>query len=202
MIYLLSTGSSVSHLGAEWGILTTPQRWGKRPILEGRIWAADNGAFTKRFDPDAFMAFLEKMRPYQDRCLFAVAPDVVGDAKATLALYGEWRERIRALGYPVAYAAQNGAEALPLPPCEAVFIGGDTAWKLGPGAAAVIARARREGKWVHVGRVNSRRRIRHFQLLGVDSVDGTHHAFMGLERSRRLLEPALKQKPLFTLEEA
>ena len=33
--------------------------------------------------------------------------------------------------------------------------------------------AKRAGKWIHVGRVNSERRIRWAASLGADSIDGT-----------------------------
>ncbi|MDG4803681.1 hypothetical protein [Micromonospora sp. WMMD980] len=44
---------------------------------------------------------------------------------------------------------------------DALFIGGTTAWKLGPDAAHLAGQARRRGLWVHMGRVNSLWRLRH-----------------------------------------
>lgn len=40
-------------------------------------------------------------------------------------------------------------------------------------SAALIAAAKRLGKWVHVGRVNTRTRMAWCQRHGVDSFDGT-----------------------------
>ena len=40
-------------------------------------------------------------------------------------------------------------------------IGGTTSWKLGPAAAGLAAQARRRGLWVHLGRVNSLKRLRY-----------------------------------------
>ena len=56
---------------------------------------------------------------------------------------------------------------------DALFIGGSTSWKLGPGAAAVAYDAKLRGKWVHMGRVNSLRRMRYAESIGCDSADGT-----------------------------
>ena len=75
--------------------------------------------------------------------------------------------------------AQDGLEVLPVPweSFDVLFIGGSTEWKLGPHARALIAEAKARGKWVHMGRVNSRRRFLYADLLGCDSVDGTYLVF-------------------------
>ncbi len=59
---------------------------GNHPI-GGRPWAADNGCFAAgaSFDEPAWLTFLRVFAAYQHTCLFAVAPDVVGDAAATWA---------------------------------------------------------------------------------------------------------------------
>lgn len=46
-------------------------------------------------------------------------------------------------------------------------------WKLGAGAAGLAGEARARGKWVHMGRVNTRGRLRHAHAIGCHSVDGT-----------------------------
>jgi len=75
--------------------------------------------------------------------------------------------------------AQDGLEDLAVPwrDMDAMFIGGTTSWKLGPAAAGLAAQARRRGLWVHLGRVNSLRRMRYAQAIGCHSVDGTFLAF-------------------------
>jgi hypothetical protein len=79
--------------------------------------------------------------PFTSRCLFATAPDVVGDAQATLrrAYMLGW---IRYAGLPAALVAQDGLEHLATPwdDFDALFLGGSTAWKLGPAARALSAR--------------------------------------------------------------
>ncbi len=99
------------------------------------------------------MAWLSARTAHADRCAFAAAPDVVGDAAATLTRSLPMFERIRALGYPVALVAQDGLhpEQIPFDGIDAVFLGGTTSWKLGPAAADLAAHARAHGKWVHTG---------------------------------------------------
>jgi hypothetical protein len=146
----------------------------------GQPWAADNGRFSKpeTYTDEAYLAWLSK-RPYRDACLFATAPDVVGDAAATLALSAPMFAPIRAAGYRVALVAQDGLESLSVPwdDFDALFIGGSTAWKLGEAAHDLAAEAKRRGKWLHMGRVNSLRRVRIAHAMGCDSVDGTYLRF-------------------------
>lgn len=149
-------------------------------INPGTDWCADNAVFAGKYPgDDAYLAWLQARLPFVDRCLFAVAPDVVGDAAATLALSAPMLPRIRALGYKAALVAQNGLEDLEVPweTFDCLFIGGDTTWKLGPRARTLVAEAKRRGKWVHMGRVNSRGRIQYAVVIGCDSVDGTYLAF-------------------------
>lgn len=146
---------------------------------EGQPWAADNGRYASPADyTDAgFLAWLATMPA--ESCLFATAPDVVGDAAATLALSAPMFAPIRAAGYRVAFVAQDGLEALPVPwdDFDALFIGGSTEWKLGEAAHELAAEAKRRGKWLHMGRVNSLRRMRLAHAMGCDSVDGTFLRF-------------------------
>ena len=76
-----------------------------------------------------------------------------------------------ALGAPAGSRVSHTAS-----PIDAVFVGGSTRWKEGDHAAALIAEAQRHGKWVHVGRVSTERRIQRFAQLGVDSIDGSEVA--------------------------
>ncbi len=124
-------------------------------------------------------------------CLFVVAPDVLADARATWARAERWFARVRDAGFPVALVAQDGAEAhAPMwDECDsydALFIGGSTAWKLSEDARGCVHEAGLLGKWVHMGRVNSRRRLRLAAAWNVDSVDGTCLAYGPGINSRRL----------------
>ena len=145
----------------------------------GAAWCADNGCFSGAWDESEWWAFLERNAYRAGTCLFASAPDVVGDADATIARSTPWLSLIRELGYPVAFVAQDGQESLPVPwdDIDCLFIGGSTGWKLGPHARDLAAEAKRRGKWVHMGRVNSERRWKYAQAIGCDSVDGTFLTF-------------------------
>lgn len=145
----------------------------------GATWCADNGCFGKGWPgTEAWWSWLTN-QPDRDRCAFAVAPDVVADAAATLERSRPWLPRIRALGIPAAFVAQDGQEALPVPwdAFDVLFIGGSTEWKLGAHARALIAEAKARGKRVHMGRVNTWRRFRYAVEVGCDSADGTVLAF-------------------------
>ncbi|WP_051304446.1 hypothetical protein [Calidithermus chliarophilus] len=184
LIYLASTSSSCIGQPPTIGIMTGPEVGGLRPIQEGRWWASDNGCFTGRFNPERFVRHLERLRPYRDRCLFVAAPDVPRNAQATLERYGEWAGPIRAMGFPVAYVLQDGAQEIP--PCDYVFLAGSDAWRFGPQGRALIEEAARRGLPVHVGRVNSGERTRLSAAdFGATSVDGTYTAFAGVERGLR-----------------
>lgn len=160
------------------GMLCTPAE-GRTP--PGCVtWAADNGCFGQGYPGDAaWLAWLDRLAPLAGSCLFATAPDVVGDAAATLDRSAPFLPLIRELGYPAALVAQDGLEHLSTPwdTFDVLFIGGSTEWKLGPHAARLATDATRRGKPVHMGRVNSARRYRYAALLGCSSADGTFLAF-------------------------
>ena len=132
----------------------------------------DNGCFSRRWNPYRWDAELER-RMDTPGCLFAVVPDVVGDAEATNDLWTRWWSAPMRRGYPLAYVAQPGSRYIPAG-ARALFIGGDTDWKLGPEPRQLVALAKRIGLWVHMGRVNSLRRLRYAADIGCDSVDGTY----------------------------
>jgi hypothetical protein len=160
------------------GLFITPRKrgiqWG---IKAGKVWACDNDCYNlgESFDFAAFLAWLETLRPYQQKCLFVPVPDVVGNHAATLARFYEMREPIKALGFPVAFVLQDGcqvAQDVPWELCDAVFVGGTTEYKLSQTVINLLVEAGEHGKWRHVGRVNSKVRINHFYDFA-DSFDGT-----------------------------
>lgn len=187
MLYL--TGS-VSPQAREYvatgliGIMWTEKAFTDTQHVHGGAWAADNGCYTNagRFYLDGFLRWLDKFDS-TDRasCLFAVAPDVFdpiaerGDALATYERSLPVLPILREHGYPAAYVLQNDQERLPVPwdDLDAVFIGGDTAWKLSRHAMDLALQAKARGKWVHMGRVNSWKRYNYARRLGCDSADGT-----------------------------
>ena len=199
MMYLYPTGSSMEGYHHNFGVMTARAMKGVAAgIREGRPWACDNEAYTRGFEPDRFFGFLEKLQPYRGTMLFGVCVDVVGNAKATLDLYREWAHQFKRYG-PVAFVAQDGQEALAFPLIfDWMFVGGTTIWKMSDAADNCIRRAKALGKPVHVGRVNSITRFRHFQLMEVDSVDGTFPIYEPDTARRRLLG-CVAQDNLFSI---
>jgi hypothetical protein len=161
------------------GMIATPAAGNSVPT--GVDWCADNSCFTPgRYPGDpAYLRWLTLRGDRAGRCAFATAPDAPFDASATLVRALPMLEQIRAAGYPAALVAQDGLEDLPVPwgSFDALFLGGTTQWKLGPAAARLAAQARQRGLWVHMGRVNSLRRLRYAHSIGCHSADGTCLAF-------------------------
>lgn len=162
--------------------IATPKQGNRVPDAASVV--LDNGVYGKGWPgEDKWLAWLTKHQPIAGRVLFAVAPDVVGDARATYERSLPWLPVIRDLGFPAAYVAQDGQETFdpPWDDMDCLFIGGSTEWKLSDHVPPLVAEAKRRGKWVHAGRVNSARRFAHFEVMNgggqVDSADGTYIAF-------------------------
>jgi hypothetical protein len=173
-----------------------------KAVPDGMPWAADNGAFLGKYPgDDAFLAWLDAMP--RAGCLFAVAPDVVGDARATWERSAPLLPEIRARGFPAALALQNGVrfEDVDWSLVDGVLVGGDNAFKMAEATYELIARIAREHAriWRHMGRVNGETRFRAARVSLYQSADGTNIRFnpgryvpelMGwMERAR--LQPAL-----------
>jgi NADPH-dependent 7-cyano-7-deazaguanine reductase QueF len=189
------------------GCIDTPLQ-GNKPV-PGAVWCADNGAFGKGYPGDkAWWSWVQdRTRTEPALCAFVVAPDVVGEAAATLSRSRPWLGRIRALGVPVAFVAQNGSQhprMVPWAEFDVLFLGGSPEcvpcgyvrpaddrkrkrcpsclrlleeWKLGSASRRLVAEAKRRGKRVHMGRVNSKRRYDYARWIGCDSADGTYITF-------------------------
>ena len=136
-------------------------------------WCLDNGVFTGKFDERKWLAQMENLLPYKDKCIFVAAPDVVGDSAGTLERFKKYR---KAINYPVAYVSQDGIKDAPWDDFDCLFIGGSDEHKLGKEGGWILNEAKARGKWVHVGRVNSASRI--LKFWQADSWDGTHLGFM------------------------
>lgn len=158
-------------------------------IQQGKPWAGDNMAFGGGWQPDIYFPWLETITPYRETCLFLVVPDCLGDAEATLVLWDQWANDPRFAGWPLAFVAQDGQEALPLPESPewvCLFIGGTTAWKDSEAAIAVIKRGQALGKHIHIGRVNYWRRYALFaQIRGSEefTCDGTRPRYAGYDNA-------------------
>jgi hypothetical protein len=159
------------------GWLRTPRnRNSIAGITESGVpWACDNDCY-QRLDRAAYLAMLRQVAAAdRSRLLWVTAPDVVADARSTLARFRLWRPVLAYYKLPIAFVAQDGQGDLAVPwdQLQCLFVGGSTAWKLGPCAEQLIYEAHDRGKWVHIGRVNTLRRMWWFSSLPVDSIDGS-----------------------------
>lgn len=157
------------------GYIDTPAQGNTRP--RGLIWCADNGCYGSGWPGyERWFRWLNDNVVDAETCRFAVAPDVVGDARGTLERSLPWLQKIRDLCYPAALVAQDGLEYLDVPwdAFDVLFVGGSTGWKLGREARQIVLEAKSRDKYVHMGRVNSARRWRYAEAIGCDSADGTY----------------------------
>lgn len=155
------------------GLLATP-RGLLRDCDRGLPWAADNDAFVS-FDGRRFSRMLDWATTWPLSPLWVACPDMVGDARGTLDLWRTWQPEVKARGFRAALVAQDGMkiELVPWDEADAIFLGGTGEWKFSTEARQIVALARSRGKWVHAGRVQTRRKIRQAAWMGVDSIDGT-----------------------------
>ena len=149
------------------------------------------GKLSLRFDEHKFVRMLNRMRGMKP--MWVVAPDVPFNAMETTRLFEIWEPVIRSYGFRVAYVTQDGQEEVPVPwdRMDCLFIGGTTKYKLGAYVRRLVQEAKRCGKWIHMGRVNSVTRIQYAQSIGVDSVDGTGYSMApetNIPKALRVLE--------------
>lgn len=170
-------------------------------------WAIDNGAFGKArrgtpwtdADTETYLAYLRRVVSEVDHVrgvLFAVAPDVLefvdgaprGHAEATWERSSRIFPKIRELGLPAAFVAQDGITAFDHPPIDwdafdVLFLGGSDEMKLGREGRLITEQAKKHDKWVHMGRVNSFKRFSYAVEIGCNSTDGT---FIGYGPAKNL----------------
>ena len=154
---------------------------------EGFRYALDNGAWTafQRNEPFDVPAFERAVLQLGSGADWIVLPDIVMGGRASLDLSVSWLKKLRRRK-PLRHVrfmlvVQNGMDT-----CRrmlarlrriisrrvGVFVGGDTEWKLR--TMSFWARfAHERGAQCHVGRVNSARRARACDRVGVDSFDGS-----------------------------
>lgn len=162
--------------GAGWGLLVSA-----RGVLRTEgfdTYAIDNGAWTAHQRGEDFdvAAFERAVALLGDRAQFLVLPDIVAGGKASLALSLEWLPRLDGIGVRRLIAVQDGMAPWDVEPHLSsrvgLFVGGSTDWKW-KSLPHWGFLARRTGAYLHVGRVNTARRIRECARVGVDSFDGT-----------------------------
>jgi len=165
--------------GVEFWQLRTPLT-GYR--LAGVPYGLDNGCFTE-FKRTKWLTQVAEARI--NRPVFVTLPDIVGDARRTLDLFEHFYDATR--GVPRALVLQDGIgqHSIPWERLDAVFVGGSDNFKNSPESINACKAAKMMGKWVHVGRVNTARRVRDWIGLA-DSIDGS-----GMCRFDHMLEDVL-----------
>ena len=180
MMILVSGATATVERYPEVGCLVSPAVGNsiERLAASGRTWAADNGCF-RSLDVPLFWRMLRRIAAAdRDSLQWVTCPDVVGHAQATINRWTEWFPQIEALGLPAAFVGQDGLESITdqiqWHEITCFFVGGSDEWKLSHHAARLMVEAKRRGKLVHVGRVNTRKRIRHVlaSCPQADSIDG------------------------------
>jgi hypothetical protein len=147
------------------GNVTFPDEWDT---------IADNGCFGGRWKHEHWFRWLLDL-PRTVR--FVVAPDVFdpdgGEChEATLERWVTYGPLIARHGFTPAFVCQVGSTPHNVPDdAPVLFLGGTDEWKLG--IADRIAKAHAPSRWIHMGRVNSRKRFRAARSMGCHSVDGT-----------------------------
>ena len=164
------------------GWLIGPGGWRKPPSW--MPYALDNGAFSawkekEEWDEHAYIALLEKARR-ATYPLWAAVPDVVCDREATIAKWPKWSQKIREIlpHTPLAFVVQDGMTPADVPAdAEVIFVGGgdDFKWQTLRTWTANFPR-------VHVGRVNSERKLWQCDDAGAESCDGTGWTMGGEDR--------------------
>jgi hypothetical protein len=169
-------GTLMRYPHANLGRLVQPRHYDNMAatVRNRRPWAADNDCF-QGLDPDAYRRMLQTI---PTGGLFVTVPDVVADHRATLRRWRRWAPYVRSLGHRPAFVLQDGCDTFRQVPADAdaVFIGGSTVYKFAPETADIIAAANHAEMWTHMGRVNTRRRIRYAKAINCRSVDGTAFA--------------------------
>ena len=151
--------------------------------IAGVPYGLDNGCFAK-FEKDTWRRLLIQAR--ETKPVFVCLPDIVGNARRTLDLFDAFLEETK--GLPRALVLQDGIGnyRIPFNELDAVFVGGSDDFKISSEAFDACKAAKMCDKWVHVGRVNTAKRV--MQWIGLaDSIDGS-----GISRFDHMLEDVLR----------
>lgn len=181
MIVMPSNNSSM-HLGwlagqypGDIGWLLGPKGW--RTPHRWMPYGVDNDRFAAAskhlpWDEAGYWAMLDKARACAElgrAPLWILVPDCPFDRCGTLQEWIKWAPQLRAYGWPLAFAVQDGMTQADVPSdAEVIFVGGTTEWKW-----RTIVYWCKHNLRVHAGRVNGYAGLKHCQAAGVESCDGT-----------------------------
>tara|TARA_R110000824_G_scaffold379364_1_gene571319 strand:+ start:1034 stop:1648 length:615 start_codon:yes stop_codon:yes gene_type:complete len=178
--YCSATGtkSTIAALrAARWRLLVVATGHDKN---SGLPYALDNGAWSahvngRPFDVEKFEKLLDWSASCPIRPDWCVLPDIVGGGLKSLDFSLTWVDTVSKYSKLNLLAVQDGmtpadVEGL-VGPSVGLFVGGSTEWKLR--TLMDWGQFSRGRCYLHVGRVNSIRRITHCTNAGADSFDGT-----------------------------
>jgi hypothetical protein len=166
-----NTGIRVGYLAGRYpgrlGHLFSPGD--QRGPFEFCPYSLDNGAFKGHFDLERWLKLLEWARLSGIPPVWVLVPDVVSDRVATLAMWRQHSQVAARYGWPLAFAVQDGMTPKDVPQtAEVVFVGGSTFWKW-----RTLSMWCKTFPRVHVGRVNTYKRLWQCHEAGAESTDGT-----------------------------
>lgn len=178
MAYASRTGTRknlAALRAAGWRLLLSPAG-----VLrtEGFTYALDNGAWSayqqnRAFDVQAFNDALRRFGPAAD---WVAVPDIVMGGIESLKFSIEWLPSVLRLAKLALVPVQDGVTARMMQPIVGsrvgIFVGGSTEWKE---SSLPMWRDLKQatGCYLHVGRVNTARRIHLCSAANADSFDGT-----------------------------
>jgi len=146
----------------------------------------DNGAFSN-FNETRFSNMVDYSKD-DLYCKFIVLPDVVSNAKKTFEQFYEYKNKLKIVSNKCAFVIQDGINQDLMPSFDefgCLFVGGSTEFKMSKKAFQLANLAKKNGIWVHVGRVNTPKRINKWFNF-CDSIDGS-----GISRFDHMLENAV-----------
>lgn len=203
--YASQTSGVNRHLieAAGWRFMVSPYTAQCNGLELGVPYAIDNGAWgafvhKKPWNESEFMWIVDALGHAAD---FVVIPDVVANKDETLKIAEHWIKKLD--GLPLYLALQDGmtwtdADAF-TSSVAGFFLGGSTDWKL----KSMIewgSFCHTRGKRLHVGRVNTVRRIRLCYDSGADSFDGSSVTRFAKKNLRRL-NNEVAQMQMFDMKE-
>ena len=189
-------------LDHKWGLLLTPDNPNPPVDFDFEHKGADNGAWWshKNGKPFREKPFWNLIERHGAVCDFVVLPDIVAGGLKSLDFSMGWLSRLchlKLLLLPV----QDGMDVTTVSKVLrdethlGIFLGGSTEWKLATmyqwGCVATAL-----DRYYHVGRVNTRRRIRLCAEAGADSFDGTSATMYS--ETLPMLDDARRQPSLLT----
>ena len=185
---------------AGWGLMVSAK--GRHRTEGFARYAVDNGAWwayanKQFFDERAFLVVYDQLAAGAD---FVVLPDIVAGGLRSLEFSLRWRERLGPAPCPLMLAVQDGmqpSDVCGFMPMLGIFVGGTSEWKE-QSLPEWGELARATGAHLHVGRVNTARRVHLCQAASVDSFDGSSVSRYSINLP--LLENARRQLDIFAIE--